>query len=319
VQLLHPDKNQNKPEKVRIKAEEELKQVNQAYNFLKQPINNPFRSPPKVHVSPKHIRFKDMEKEQKKTTTFIISSIGGPYTNIWIDNEPASWLSVLSVKSLTNEQLPLEVTIEARGVEDSGGKCSCNLIIKIENKKTKLASEGKVWVEVYGKEEPAIMECDTGSLSCSPTDVKETYESTILLSNVGGGSLVGRISFDKLWLNVHPQIINIRPSANKVYTVKIIPSLLPRNMKDYGEISITSNGGELVIPVDVSDGKTLRSFSWHKFFSTFGNFIIYPFGFFFITIPLLIFLSQYTILFYFVLILYTAIALAVATKNGYKE
>ncbi len=98
VQLLHPDKNQNKPEKVRIKAEEELKQVNQAYNFLKQPINNPFRSPPKVHVSPKHIRFKDMEKEQKKTTTFIIAACG-PYTNIWIDRNSASWFQSYQWKS----------------------------------------------------------------------------------------------------------------------------------------------------------------------------------------------------------------------------
>jgi curved DNA-binding protein CbpA len=35
AQLLHPDKTMGLPESVRIKAEEELKRINQAYNILK--------------------------------------------------------------------------------------------------------------------------------------------------------------------------------------------------------------------------------------------------------------------------------------------
>jgi curved DNA-binding protein CbpA len=74
---LHPDKTQHLPEQLRKEAEEELKLVNQAYPFLTNPLNNPFTNPPKLKISPKHIRFKDVGIGQKKTTSFEIDSIGG--------------------------------------------------------------------------------------------------------------------------------------------------------------------------------------------------------------------------------------------------
>jgi hypothetical protein len=66
------------------------------------------------------IRFKDVEIGQRKTTTFQINNVGGIYTNIWIDNQPAPWLSVIAAKSTGAEQLPLEVTIECNGVGEEG-------------------------------------------------------------------------------------------------------------------------------------------------------------------------------------------------------
>ena len=42
AQLLHPDKNQDKPENIRKKAEAELVLVNQAYAIVSNPGNNPF-------------------------------------------------------------------------------------------------------------------------------------------------------------------------------------------------------------------------------------------------------------------------------------
>jgi curved DNA-binding protein CbpA len=109
AQILHPDKTIGKPESIRKKAEEEFKLINQAYEFLKSPSNNPFNNPPKLKVEPPRIRFKDVEIGQKKSTTFQINNVGGAYTNIWIDNEPASWLLVTAAKSTSAEQLPLNV------------------------------------------------------------------------------------------------------------------------------------------------------------------------------------------------------------------
>ena len=60
AQLLHPDKTMGLPEKVRQKAEEELKLVNVAYSVLKDPKNNTKIVPPKLSVSPRQIRFKDI-------------------------------------------------------------------------------------------------------------------------------------------------------------------------------------------------------------------------------------------------------------------
>jgi hypothetical protein len=58
AQLLHPDKNQDKPENIRRKAEAELVLINQAFSFLSDPQNNPYRVPPKLAVEPAVIRFK---------------------------------------------------------------------------------------------------------------------------------------------------------------------------------------------------------------------------------------------------------------------
>ena len=66
AQLLHPDKTIGLPENVRHKAEEELKSVNTAYNFLNDLKNKPQNNPIKLSVSPQRIRFKDVTPARKK-------------------------------------------------------------------------------------------------------------------------------------------------------------------------------------------------------------------------------------------------------------
>jgi len=151
AQLLHPDKTGGLPESVRQKAEEELKLVIAAYNVLKDTKNNPQVNPPKLNVSPRHIRFKDVEPSQKKTTTIEIESVGGAYTKFWMDDSPASWLKVIEVKSTTNEPLPLEVTIEATGGSTLRKKIECSLPMRIENEKTKTKDEVTVKIELQMK------------------------------------------------------------------------------------------------------------------------------------------------------------------------
>jgi len=157
AQLLHPDKTIGKPESIRKKAEEEFKLVSQVYQFLTNPLNNPFTNPPRLKISPKHIRFKDVSLEQKKTTSFQIDSIGGDYTNIWIGKEPSPWLSVKSVKSTTTEKLPMEVTIECTGIGKRGDRYSCKLPVRLENKKTKLKDEAVVDIELWARVETSTL------------------------------------------------------------------------------------------------------------------------------------------------------------------
>ena len=52
AQLLHPDKNQDKPENVQKKAEAELALINQSYAFIKNPVNNPYNPPPQNSGKP---------------------------------------------------------------------------------------------------------------------------------------------------------------------------------------------------------------------------------------------------------------------------
>ncbi len=154
AQLLHPDKNQDKPEHIRKKAEAEFALVNQAYNFLTNPANNPYRNPPKLSIDPVGIRFRDISPGEKKTTTVVIANAGGPYTSMWIDNNPAPWLAVTSVKSLTDERLPLELTLEATGNGEPGREYLADLLIKLENEHSHALDQAVVKIELYIKPAP---------------------------------------------------------------------------------------------------------------------------------------------------------------------
>jgi hypothetical protein len=155
AQLLHPDKNQNKPENIRKRAEIELALVNQAYSFLNNSNNNPYKIPPKLAVEPCGIIFNNINVGEKKNATLVIRNIGGPYTSIWIDNHPASWLAITEVKSITSERLPLEVTLECTGTGENGAQHSCNLLIKLENENTQKVDSVDVKIELFTNINPA--------------------------------------------------------------------------------------------------------------------------------------------------------------------
>jgi hypothetical protein len=155
AQLLHPDKNQDKPENIRRKAEAELALVNQAFSFLGNPINNPYRIPPKLALEPTAIRFKDVDVGERKSTTLIVRNVGGPYTSIWMDNQPAPWLTVTGVKSITSERLPLEVTLECTAIGEPGHEYMSDLLIKLENESTHAVDQAIVKIELLIKSKSA--------------------------------------------------------------------------------------------------------------------------------------------------------------------
>lgn len=318
AQLLHPDVNQDRPEIVRNRAAAELALVNPAHDFLKDPRNNPFKIPPKLEITPKNIRFKDVELGQKKRTTFEIRSIDGPYTNIWIDNEPAPWLSIAGVRSLTNEQLPLEVTIESTGMGEPDTQYSCNLLVKLENEKTKLKSEKRVRIELWTKAEPAILLANKNAIEMKQIRAGDTKVRTFELSNIGRGLLKGDISTSKPWLSVQPNTIDIAPSGKHLYTVTVKTSSLPYGFEDKDLIYLNSNAGNYAIPIDISIATKAEpvDFSFSEFWRTLGKFILYPIGFFCFTIPLSIFLYNYKTVFWAVVVAYAAVALLVAIISG---
>jgi hypothetical protein len=155
AQLLHPDKNQDKPESIRKKAEAELSLVNQAYKFLTDPLHRPNRVPPKLQVEPLGVRFKDVDPGGKKSTTLLIKNVGGLYTSIWIDNQPAPWLAVTSLRSTGTERLPLEVIVEGTGTGVPGQEFYADLAIKLENQDTHFVDRVSVKVELCMSSAPA--------------------------------------------------------------------------------------------------------------------------------------------------------------------
>ncbi len=167
AQLLHPDKNQDKPENIRKRAEAELVLVNQAYSFVSNPNNNPYKIPPKLAIEPAAIHFKDVNIGEKRRTTLTVRNIGGPYTSIWIDNQPAPWLTVTGVKSITSERLPLEVALECTGTGEPWTQYACDLAVKLENENSHAIDNAAAKIELL-----------TGDKSAEFSTKKETILSS---------------------------------------------------------------------------------------------------------------------------------------------
>ncbi|GEM_PF-2179939 len=167
----HPDRLTNAPESVRNRAEEELKKLNVAYEFLgdsqkrdqynsewdqKKPHNNGINAggqssliQPRPVVDPQNICFWEADAGEKKHASFIIQNAGGLYNRLWVDN-PDSWVRVISGDSVNNtDQLPFRVEIEASGNEWNKSYLE-DIKVKLDEQET------KVRVELRTKKKPIV-------------------------------------------------------------------------------------------------------------------------------------------------------------------
>jgi hypothetical protein len=142
--ILSPDRMRGAPVSAIEQAEKELKKVNNAYEILKDPAKRKEyhsqwlkqKAKPKPVVKPSHIDFSNMDPGKTSRKSFMIENLGGPYTKLWISN-PDSWLKVVSWHSLKQEELPLEVEIEATG--SSWGQTSAEYIkVKLDDEETQV-------------------------------------------------------------------------------------------------------------------------------------------------------------------------------------
>ncbi len=276
VQLLHPDWNSNKPANVRKLAEQELKLINAAYNVLKTPTNKTFSTPPKLDISLKKIRFKDLAAGESKSTTFEVKNQGGAYSKIWIDDSPAPWLKVTDVKSLTSDLLPVKVTIEASGTGKSDEHLACNLAVRLENEQNGVKDEAVVRVELWMKAEPGTLKV-SGKNTIKFNPGKGTRQKTFQLSNIGAGTLQGHLSTTRSWLLVSPNIVTIDPSFTITYNVTVANEARHQGLADKAFINIITDGGNDRITVQVSTMySTLRKFYRRLCFSITGLLYLAP-------------------------------------------
>jgi hypothetical protein len=251
VQLLHPDKTLDKPEKIRQKAEEELTRINEAYKFLSEEKNNP-RTPPKLEVTPLAVRFTDVGLNQKKATTIDIKSAGGPYTNCWIDNSPAPWLVVTGVKATTSEALPLQVTIEAQGLPVIVRPERCSVPIRLKNEKTGLTDEVAVSIEIVPAFQVAKLKIKRGKIKFKnlPSGVVRSYILEIV--NGGPDMLHGSITTNASWLTASQSEIALPKRTFSRCTLSVDTDGLPAGFRGTGFVRICTNGGEAAIPVEIT-------------------------------------------------------------------
>ncbi len=139
VNILHPDRMRNMPERIRIQAEEDLKRINKAYEVLSDTrkraqydmtasggveavVVNSYgktkvKGKPKLEIYPKTIFFDKVLPYVKQRGSFYIRNVGGDYSKVMISTPP-QWVKIMRTKSLyPNSKLPMQVDIEAIAID----------------------------------------------------------------------------------------------------------------------------------------------------------------------------------------------------------
>ncbi len=149
AQKYHPDVNRA------TTAAAKMKKINEAHEILSDfprrreydakrlqgrgPSEKPrekaesVKQAPALKVLPRHIRFKNLDYDQSKTTHFDIENTGGPFTgySVGTDRLPA-WLEVTGIEKLGGQALPARVHIKVNG-RHVGSQYECFIPVRIEN------------------------------------------------------------------------------------------------------------------------------------------------------------------------------------------
>jgi curved DNA-binding protein CbpA len=165
VNILHPDRLQLMTERIRVKAEEELKVVNAAYAILSNPekrrqydlklFGGSVRSTqgskreikPYIEVYPTFIKFNNCLPYVKQNSAFFVRNKGGHFNKIMISKAP-EWITDLKTTALQeNSKFPMAVKIEAMGIK-WGQTYSSQIKVRLDE------SEASVEIELHMQKKP---------------------------------------------------------------------------------------------------------------------------------------------------------------------
>ena len=187
VNILHPDRLIGVSERIRSKAEEDLKAVNEAYAtlsnlgkrrqydskiFSRSDVGDLHKTKvektdkatkpevysktkadkaPKPEVYPKTVQIKKGLPYVKQKGSFFIRNAGGHFTKILISKNLPSWITeVKSVPLQEDGKLPMRVDVEVMGIH-WGRKYSSEIIVRLDE------TEARVKVELQMEKSPPNM------------------------------------------------------------------------------------------------------------------------------------------------------------------
>lgn len=159
--VLHPDRMLKMPEHVRMKAQDDLKKVNEAYSVLSNlrmrvQYDTKMRTSvdtrasdyqqartkaePRAEVYPKIIFLDSTKPRAKQRGAFFIRNVGGECSKILISN-PEKWIKVIGTKSLyPDKKLPMQVDIEAIA-PDRGKTIRSEIRVRLDQVETSIKIE----------------------------------------------------------------------------------------------------------------------------------------------------------------------------------
>jgi len=133
VNILHPDRMSKMPDNIRMKAQDDLKKVNEAYSVLSDSRKRAqydarlgagagakvssygqasTKPGPKAEIYPAIVFLDSVKPRAKQKGTFFIRNVGGDYSRVLISN-PEKWIKIVRTESLyPGKKLPMRVDIE---------------------------------------------------------------------------------------------------------------------------------------------------------------------------------------------------------------
>lgn len=134
VNILHPDRMRNMPERIRLQAEEDLKKINEACMVLSDPRKREqynrtigvsvdvevggypeakVKGKPRLEIYPRTIFFDNAVPYVQQKGIFFIRNVGGEYSKIMISTPP-EWIKIIRTKSMyPDRKLPMQIDIGA--------------------------------------------------------------------------------------------------------------------------------------------------------------------------------------------------------------
>jgi hypothetical protein len=259
AQKYHPDVNRA------TTAAAKMKKINEAHEILsdsarrreydsrrlqgrgssdkpKEPAES-VKRPPALKVLPKHIRFKNLDYDQSKTTHFDIENTGGPFTGYGVGTDRLpTWLEVTGIEKLGSQALPARVHIKVNG-RHIGSQYECFIPVRIENASLNYSEEVQVRIEIAVA--GPVLQIDGKFMEFNVTTDVLLLPQSLRLINTGVGYIEGDLVPRQKWIKISPR--HVRFDSQQAIQVQIDTANLVNNMMGY--IDVKTNCAHDVITI----------------------------------------------------------------------
>jgi hypothetical protein len=206
---------------------------------------------PALKVLPRHIRFKNLDYDQSKTTHFDIENTGGPFTSLSVgrDRLPA-WLEVTGIEKLGSQALPARVHIKVNG-RHVGSQYESFIPVRIENTALNYSEEVQVRIEIAVA--GPVLQIDGRFMEFNVTTDILPQPKSLRLINTGVGYIEGDLVPRQRWIKISPRHVHF--DSQQEVQVQIDTANLVNNMMGYIDIKTNCASDVITIKATLVEAK----------------------------------------------------------------